>query len=263
MKIESNGVTLHVAVDGPAGAPSVTFLTGIANDHTLWDAQVPALANEYRVIRIDSRGHGLSTSSPPPYTLATLVDDVLAVWNKKGVERSCLVGLGLGGIVAAEVALAHPERVSKLVPVSCRAQMTPQYAAIWPPLVEAAVKGGVVAISEMTIERWFAEPFRATNPKIIHHVRQAILRTSLNGYRGCIAAIQTLGFADRLSQFKMPVMYVSGELDQVGAPPAVMQAMCDATPGARHVVLPGATHISTICNPLAFNTALRDFLRDG
>ena len=58
----------------------------------------------------------------------------------------------------------------------------------------------------------------------------------------------------------MPVLYVSGENDRVGAPPDVMQAMRDATPGAEHVVLPGATHISPVCNPAAFNLAIERFM---
>ncbi len=259
--IEVKGARLNCVVDGIEGKPWITFVTGIANDHTLWDAQIPALTPHYRVLRIDSRGHGLSTSSPPPYTLPQLVEDVIAVWDSLKIRRSAIAGLGLGGIVVSEVALRHGDRVSALIPVSCRASMTPQYQAIWPPLVEAAKKGGIAAIADMTISRWFSEEFRANNTATIKTVRDAILRTSLDGYLGCIAAILTLGHADRLPTLRIPVLYVSGELDRVGAPPDIVQAMCDATPGAKHVVLPGATHISTVCNPTAFNAALLDVLR--
>ncbi len=259
--IEVKGARLNCVMDGTEGTPWITFVTGIANDHTLWDAQIPALAPHYRVLRIDSRGHGRSTSSPPPYTLLQLVEDVIAVWDALHIRRSAIAGLGLGGIVVSEVALRHGDRVSALIPVSCRASMTPQYEAIWPPLVETAKKGGIAAIADMTIGRWFSEEFRANNTATIKTVRDAILRTSLDGYLGCIAAILTLGHAERLPTLRMPVLYVSGERDRVGAPPEIVQAMCDATPGARHIVLPGATHISTVCNPTAFNAALLDLLR--
>ena len=260
--IEVKGARLNCVVDGIEGAPWITFVTGIANDHTLWDAQIPALAPHYRVLRIDTRGHGLSTSSPHPYTLSQLVEDVIAVWDALNIRRSAIAGLGLGGIVVSEVALRHGDRVSALIPVSCRASMTPQYQGIWPPLVETAKKGGIAAIADMTISRWFSEEFRANNMATIKTVRDAILRTSLDGYLGCISAILTLGHADRLPTLRMPVLYVSGEHDRVGAPPDIVQAMCDATPGAKHVVLPGATHISTVCNPAAFNAALLDLLRE-
>lgn len=259
--IDSAGTPIHVAIDGPEDAPCVTFVTGIANDHTLWNAQVPALSGRYRMLRIDSRGHGHSGVSPAPYTLRQLGGDILAVWDTLGVQRSVIAGLGLGGIVVSELALAHPHRVAGLVPVSCRAQMTDQYRNIWPTLVETASKAGTVeAVADMTISRWFSDAFRAANPDTIREVRDAILRTRLDGYLGCIAAILTLGHFDRLAALQMPVMYVSGENDAVGAPPAIVQAMCDATPGATHVVLPGATHISTVCNPGAFNAAMLEFL---
>jgi 3-oxoadipate enol-lactonase len=259
--IDVNGARLNCVIDGVEDKPWITFVTGIANDHTLWDAQIPALSPDYRILRIDSRGHGLSTSSPHPYTLSQLAGDVIDVWDALGIQRSAIAGLGLGGIVVSELALRHGERVSALIPVSCRATMTPQYQGIWPALVETATKGGIPAIADMTISRWFSQEFRDKNPAIMKSVRDAILRTSLDGYLGCIAAILTLGHADRLSSLSMPVLYVSGEFDRVGAPPDIMQVMCNATPGAKHVVLPGATHISTVCNPAVFNKALLELMR--
>lgn len=261
MYIQANGIKFHVATDGPEGKPCVTFVTGIANDHTLWNASVAPLARDYRLIRIDTRGHGLTDATPAPYSLKQLADDVVAVWDAMRVDRSTIVGLGLGGIVVSEVALAHPQRIRGLVPVSCRAKMTPQYDGIWPPLVDAATKAGSVeAVADMTIARWFSEEFRAANPAVMKEVRDAILRTRLQGYLGCIAAIRTLGHFDRLKDLRMPVLYVSGERDMVGAPGAVMQEMCEATPNAKHVVLPGATHISVVSNAPAFTAAMQEFL---
>ncbi len=260
MRVKANGIELHVKISGNAGAPCITFVTGITNDHTLWDDQVEELSADYRLIRIDSRGHGFSQSTPAPYSLKTIVTDVVGVWDALGIERSAISGLGLGGVVAAETALTHSGRVSGVVPVSCRARMVPQYGAMWPPLIEMAKAQGVGAIVEATLARWFSEGFRAANPAVIERMRSAILRTTLDGYLGCIEALLELDWADRLASFQMPVMYVSGELDKVGAPPEVMQAMCDATPGATHSILPGATHISVVSNPRAFNQAMLRFL---
>ena len=260
MKITINGVDLNVELAGREGAPCATFVTGITNDHTLWHDQVGPLAEKCRVIRIDSRGHGFSRSSPAPYSLKTMVADVLGIWDALHIERSAIVGLGLGGVIAAETALNHPDRVSGVVPTSCRARMTPEYGALWPPLIELAKAQGVGAIADATLARWFSEEFRAANPAVIERMRAAILRTTLDGYLGAIAALLELNWWDRLQQFRMPVLYVSGEFDRVGAPPPVMQAMCDATPGSRHAVLPGASHISVVSNPAAFNEALLGFM---
>ena len=260
MWVKTNGIKLHVEVSGNEGAPCVTFVTGITNDHTLWEDQVEELSADYRIIRVDTRGHGRSQSTPAPYSLKTIVADVVGVWDAMRIERSVITGLGLGGVVAAEIALTHPGRVSGVVPVSCRARMVPRYGALWPPMIEMAKAQGVGAIADVTLARWFSEEFRAANQAVIERMRAAILRTTLDGYLGCIAALLELDWADRLASFRMPVMYVSGELDRVGAPPEVMQEMCEATPGATHMILPGATHISVVSNPRAFNQAMLRFL---
>jgi len=260
MRVQTNGIELNVEVSGPERARCVTFITGITNDHTLWDDSVDALSSSYRLIRIDWRGHGGSQSTPAPYSLKTLVADVLGVWNSLKVEQSVIAGLGLGGVVAAEVALGYPQRVSGVVPVSCRASMVPQYGAMWPPLIEKAKAEGVASVAEATLARWFSDEFRNSNPAVINRMRAAILKTTLDGYLGSIAALLQLDWGHRLTEFSMPVMYVSGELDRVGAPAEVMQAMCDKTPGAVHEILPGATHISVVSNPHAFNQAMLRFL---
>jgi 3-oxoadipate enol-lactonase len=261
MKVRAKGIDLNVEVTGNQDAPCVSFVAGITNDHTLWQDQVGALSVDYQVVRIDSRGHGYSQSAVAPYSLKTLVADVIGVWDALRIEHSAIAGLGLGGVVAAEVALNHPERVSGVVPTSCRARMVPEYGAMWSPLIARAKADGVGAIAEATLARWFSEEFRAANPGVVERMRAAILRTTLDGYLGCIAALLELNWWDRIATFKMPVMYVSGELDRVGAPPSVMQEMCDATPGAKHVVLPGASHISVVSNPRAFNQAMLGFLQ--
>ena len=256
MRVHSNGISLNVVCHGPANGRCITLLGGITNDHRLWNTHVARLAASYRVIRIDGRGHGLSDSTPSPYALPQLADDVLGVWDALGVEKSVLAGLGLGGVVAAEVATRAPTRLMALVPISCRASMTPEYAAIWPPMLGRAQKGGVAAIAQTTLERWFSPAFLEDHREQIDVIRAAILDTTLDGYVGSIAALLTLDWSRGLNSFAFPVMYVSGEHDRVGAPPGIMQAMCDATPGATHVILPGATHISPVCNPSAFCDAM-------
>ena len=87
---------MNVETDSPAGAPWVTLITGITNDTSMWDDQIPALTDSYRVLRIDSRGHVLSDSLPPPYSFKRLTDDVVGVGQKLGVKRTHVAGIGLG-----------------------------------------------------------------------------------------------------------------------------------------------------------------------
>ena len=255
-------IGLNYRIDGPDGAPWITFTTGMTNDLTMWDAHVAARAPTHRLLRFDSRGHGDSDATPAPYTLDMLIGDVVGLWDALGIDRSTLVGLGLGGVVSIGLAIAHGERLDALVPVACRSEPAPQYRAIWPPMIERAKAGGIEAIAETTAERWFPETFRAANPETMAKIRRMILKTSLDGYLGCIAALLTMDYTAGLPKIGVPALLVSGADDHVGAPPHIMQAMADAMPDARHVSLPGAGHICTVANPGAFDEALTAFLNE-
>jgi 3-oxoadipate enol-lactonase len=259
MKAEANGIIINYVVDGPEDAPWVTFSTGITNDTTMWDDHVAGLADRYRLLRYDSRGHGASQATPPPYTFDQLTGDVLGLWDALGIERSHLVGIGLGGMTAMTIALDHPERVSALVAAACRAALTPEYQAIWPPMVETARGSGIEAIAERTASRWFPDAFREANPETMNKVRAMIRRTSLDGYLGCIAALLTLDLGGRIGDLAVPTLLVSGELDFLGGPPAVMRDLAASVAGARHVTLPDAGHICNIANAPGFTGALGEF----
>lgn len=257
--VEANGISINYAIDGPAGAPWVTFVTGITNDIAMWDDHVPALGREHRLLRLDTRGHGGSEATEPPYSFEQLTGDIAGVWDALGIERSHVVGIGLGGMTTVAMALRYPRRVSAIVPTACRVELVPEYAAIWPPMIERSTAGGIEAIIDITASRWFPEAFRAANPRKMDDVRAMIRRTSLAGYHGCIGALLSVGFADALAGIRLPALFVSGALDAIGGPPAVMQDLAGAVQNGQHVTLPEAGHICNIANPRAYESALLDF----
>jgi len=259
MKVEANGIAINYVVDGPEGAPWVTFSTGIANDTTMWDDHIAGLADRYRLLRYDTRGHGSSGATAGGYTFELLTGDVLGLWEALDIERSHLVGIGLGGMTAMAMALDHPERVSALVAAACRATLTPEYEAIWPPMIETARASGIEAIVERTASRWFPTAFCPANLETMEKVRAMIRRTSLDGYLGCIAALLALDLGARVQYIGVPTMFVSGAEDLLGGPPKVMQGMAASVAGARHVTLLNAGHICNIANPQGFTQALGEF----
>ena len=259
MLVEANGININCEIDGPDGAPWVTFVTGITNDTSMWDDHVAALSDTHRLLRLDSRGHGGSDATPAPYSFEQLTDDVAGVWRDLGIERSHVVGIGLGGMTTVALALRFPRIVSAIVPTACRVELAPEYEAIWPPMLEKSAADGIEGIVDITAERWFPEAFRDANPAKMDDVRAMIRRTSLDGYHGCIRALLTVGFGDRLSELRMPALFVSGALDAIGGPPAVMQDMAQTVQDGQHISLPDAGHICNIANPVAFNDALRSF----
>lgn len=258
-RVEANGININYVVAGPEGAPWVTFITGITNDTTMWDDHIPALSENFRLLRLDSRGHGGSDATPPPYSFDQLTGDVIGVWDELGVERSHVVGIGLGGMTTLALALRAPRRISAIVPTACRAELVPEYAGIWPPMLEKSTAEGIEGIVDITASRWFPETFRDANPARMDDVRAMIRRTTLNGYHGCIQALLTVDFADRLAEIRMPALFVSGALDAIGGPPDVMQILAESVQDGQHITLPDAGHICNIANPRAYDGALLSF----
>jgi 3-oxoadipate enol-lactonase len=255
------GPRVSYRVDGERG-PWVTFVTGIANDTTMWDGQVPALARDFRVLRYDLRGQGGSEATAPPYTIALLVEDLLKLWKDLEITKSHLVGLGLGGGIVQAVAIEHGDRLLSVMPCCCRAQMVPDFAVLWHALLEKVKANGVESIVEQTAQRWFTDDFKAANPDMLAAVRRMVARTSRDGYLGCVHAFLGMSLESQLHRIRVPTHYVSGADDKLGGPPALMQRLAAQVPGARHSSIPKAAHIANIQNPGGFNLVLSEFLME-
>ena len=255
-----NGIRMHYAINGAAGAPWVTFVTGIANDITLWEGQAKALAGACRVLRYDLRGQGRSESTPGPYSIESLGRDLVALWDELGIARSHLVGLGLGGSISLGVALEHASRVDRLAACCCRARMEPDFAAMWHKLADAVRQGGVESIVEPTAQRWFSEAFKAANPQRLDAVRSMIRAASRDGYLGLVAAFLGLDLEHRIDRIAAPTLFLGGAEDRLGGPEEIMRRLAGKVAGARYVSVPGAAHIANLQNQAGFNRALLSFL---
>lgn len=250
----------HYRIDG-RGERWVTFVTGIANDLSMWDGQAAALERDFNVLRYDLRGHGGTPASGGAYTIELLVSDLAALLDQLNIRRTSVIGLGLGGAIAQAFALAHPDRVDKLMPCCCRARMVPDFAAMWHKLREAVSTNGLESIVEPTVQRWFSEDFKSRHPEVLEKIRKMIRSTTQEGYMGVTAAFLGLDVEAELGSIKAPTLYVSGAEDKLGGPPALMEGLAAKVKGARHVSVPNAAHIANIQNPEGFNRVLMDFLR--
>jgi 3-oxoadipate enol-lactonase len=260
-QVDTNGIKIEYRIDGKEGAPYITFVTGIANDLTMWDTQVEALGKDYRTLRYDLRGHGDTMATEGDYSMELLVRDLAGLLSELNIEKTHLVGLGLGGAIVQRFAVEHPQRVNALIPCCCRAKMVPEFAALWQMLREAVANEGVEVIVEPTAQRWFSDEFKAANPKVLQNVRNMIRGTTTLGYLGVTAAFLTLDLEDKLPQIKAKTLYLSGAEDKVGGPPALMAELAKKVPGAQHRSVPNAAHIANIQNPAGFNREVGDFLK--
>ena len=261
MKATVNGIALNYEVSGTAGKPWITFAHALCNNLTLWDDQVALLEDEYRILRYDLRGLGRSEAPPGPYSFPMLVADAIALLDHVGVERTHWCGLSIGGMMGYGLAQDHGNRLLSLIACDSRPDAPPDYQAYFQHRIDLAAAEGMDGLVQPTIERWFTPDSVAGNIAVLDRVRAMIRSTDQTGHAGCCEALKTLAFGARLGEIRVPTLIVGGARDK-GAPPEALAEAARAIPGAKHVVIPDAGHISNLENPAAFNAALKDFL-DG
>ena len=259
MEVVSNGCRFNVRTEGSSAAPWLMLSHSVATDLTMWDWVSDGLAEEFRILRYDTRGHGGSEAPAGDYTMNMLADDAAGILDALKIDKVHFLGLSLGGMTGLGLALNHPDRLASLIVADARAQANPGYSASWQQRSEAVARQGIECIVEANLERWFTERFRRNDPDTMDKVRAIIRRTSTVGYRGCAAALAGLSYGERLKDIRLPVLYLTGSDDQ-GAPPEAMKEMQQVTPGAHYVEIPDAGHISCIEQPEAFGEAVTRFL---
>ena len=250
------GVRLHWRLEGAEDRPVLVLLNSIGTDISLWDRTVPLLLPAFRLLRIDARGHGGSDAPDGDYSLTMLAADVAAIMDDAGVGTAAVAGVSLGGMVAMQLALDHPERVSALALICTSATMDP---AAWRARIDTVRAQGTSAIAEMAVGRFLSPDFAAQHPEIAGTLRDGIARQSDAGYAGAGAAIRDMALIDRIGTIAVPTLVVTAMRD-VSTPYAGHGEHLVATiPGARHAGVEGA-HLPPIEAPAALATALRRFL---
>jgi 3-oxoadipate enol-lactonase len=252
IEVRSGAAALSARVDGEAGRPWLVLSNSLAADLSMWDDQIVLLTRTHRVVRYDTRGHGASSAQGGAYDFDMLVGDMSAVLDAVGAERADVLGLSLGGMTAMGFALAHPKRVGRIAVCDARADAPPPFVAGWDERIAAVRAGGMAAIVDGTLARWFTP---ACPPDVLARARAMILGTSVEGYVGCAEALKRLDYLRRLPGLARPALFVVGE-DDMGAPKDAMARMAAATPNGEFRVLPGLAHVPNMENPHAFAAAV-------
>ncbi len=248
---------IRLRVQG-AGAP-VVMSHALGLDGRLWDGLAASLAGGHEVLRYDHRGHGGSAVPAGPYTMDDLVDDAARVIREWGRGPVVFVGLSMGGMVGQGLAIRHPELVKALVLANTTAQYPEAGRAVMAQRIEKVEAGGLEAISDSVIERYFDAPFRASQPEAVQRCREVLLRTDPAGYAACCHAVAGVDWLDRLHEIRCPTLVIAGAQD-VGTPVAMAQQIAGRIAGAALEVIDGAAHLSVLEQPAAFEAAVRGLL---
>jgi 3-oxoadipate enol-lactonase len=230
-------------VDGPADAPVLLLLGPLGGTGELWDAQLPALAERFRVVRADHRGHGRSPVPPGPYRIADLGADVLALLDRLGAERAHLAGLSLGGMVGLWLAQRAPARIDRLALLCTSAQLGPPQ--LWADRAAIVRAEGTGAVADLAIGRWFTPGYVARQPDRVAAARAIIAGTPPEGYAGAAEAIEVMDLRADLGAIRAPTLVVAGA-DDPSTTPEHLRLIADGIAGSRYVQLDDCAHMAIV-----------------
>jgi 3-oxoadipate enol-lactonase len=258
-QISANGVNFNCAIDGPEGAPWITFSNSLATNISMWDAQIEALGNDYRMLRYDKRGHGATEPVEGPYNWDMLVGDVVALWDALGIEKSHFVGLSMGGMTAFGLAQDHADRLIGTVASNTRADAPPEFRDSWDGRIATVQENGMAAMAAPTVERWCSDHFLASGSPTLDRMKDMVASTSVTGFVGCAHALKELNFQDRLGDIDTPMLFIGGKEDGA-TPSANMKLIHQQVAGSKFIELSPAGHLSNMEQPEGYTAALREFL---
>ena len=257
MKAKVNGIETNYEIHGKQGAPWLTFSHSLACTLRMWEPQVAEFKDRFRILLYDTRGHGASEAPKGPYTLDMLAEDLKQLLEHLDIEKTHYVGLSMGGMIGQTLVLKEPDVFDRVVLADTGHAQTPETRKQWEERIKIAESKGMQPLVQGTLERWFTEPFRKSQPEVVKRIADLIQGTPVPGYVGCCQAIANLNTTARLKDIERPVLAITGEQD--AAAPGT-RYIGEHVPGAKTVVIPQAAHIANLEQPEAFNRALREFL---
>jgi 3-oxoadipate enol-lactonase len=241
----------HHEIDGDG--PPVLMGSSLGTTLHMWDAQLP-LAERFRLIRYDHRGHGGSSSPPGPYEIADLARDVLEL----GVDRAHCVGLSIGGMVGMWLAANAPERIDRLVVICTSALMGP--ASMWQERAAKVLEAASTEpIADPVVDRWLTPGFAAEHPDARARLRAMLTSADPEGYAACCGAIERMDLREELGRIMAPTLVISGA-DDLATPVEHQRLIAAAIPGARHEIVSPAAHIAAVEQSDAVNRLIEEHL---
>lgn len=248
--------TLAVDVAPPSELPALIFSNSIGANFHMWDEVLPLLAGKARLIRYDTRGHGLSDIGSERVTIEALGNDIITILDRLGISKAFLCGLSLGGLTAQWLGVNHAQRFHGLMLANTAANFPP--ATMWQERAKTVREQGMAPLIALTLERWFTPSFRERHPARVAEVSKMIGATSSEGYAHCCEVLAETDMSKTISTIKLPVRVVCGAHDP-STTPARGHELVDLIPNADLVTLEAA-HVSSIEAPEAFAKSVSEFI---
>ncbi|MEP1610738.1 MAG: alpha/beta fold hydrolase [Roseobacter sp.] len=246
-------------ISGKPEGPVLLLLNSLGTSTEMWAPQRGLLEKYYRVIQIDTRGHGQSPTPPAPYSFDDLVADAFGVLDRNDVQTASVMGCSLGSMTALGMAVKLPERIDRIVCAAARADAPAPFKQSWDDRLVIMDEKGVEGLWQGSLGNWLTPAFREAHPQDVETMFAEFKKTTPEGYRGCAMALKDLDYLKDLDTLDVPILFVAGSEDK-GAAPDTMREMAATAKQGEFTVIPDAGHIINVNAPEAFSLAIMDFL---
>jgi 3-oxoadipate enol-lactonase len=248
-------------VEEGSGIPLV-LIHGMGGDHTVWDWQVPALRDRFRIVRPDNLGHGRSEKPPGPWTFAQFAQQTAELLDHLSIPCAVVAGFSLGGTIGQAFAADYPDRIAALIIVSSACARTAEEQTAVDARVAQVVAGGPPAVVDGALERWFTAGFASKHPALIEYWRQRLLANDPAPYS---AVYQLYSEVDRqllhrLGEIKAPTLVITGDNDP-GQTPRMARELSRRIADSEIQIFPGVPHMLPLEAAGQLNAAIADFAR--
>ncbi|MEZ5833943.1 MAG: 3-oxoadipate enol-lactonase [Dongiaceae bacterium] len=253
-----NHQILHFRDGNAHHARTIVFANSLGTDLRIWDDVIAHLGGDFRILRYDLRGHGLSDAPPAPYSIDDHVADLAALLDGRGITDAVVVGLSVGGMIAQGLASRHPDLVRLLVLCDTAHKIgTPD---MWNARIDAIRKGGIASIADALLERWFSAEYRRTRAMDLAGYRNMLTRMPVEGYIGTCVALRDADLTATTSRLTQPTLCLVGEED-ASTPVELVRAMSALIPNAALKAIPGSGHLPCIEQPQSMARLIEAFMR--
>ncbi|MGH8944215.1 MAG: alpha/beta fold hydrolase [Acidimicrobiia bacterium] len=242
---------------GDESARPLLMIHALGADSEMWEHQLPELSAIRRVVMVDLPGHGNSVAGPGPYTIRDLGEDILEIATTAGADEFDLCGISLGGLISLWMAAHSPDRVLSLIASNTAARIGTE--EIWQARIDAVAGGGIGAVSEQALARFFTSGFASEHPEVFDRASRALLTTDPGGYTACCAALRDADLRELVETIRCPTLVIGGTED-ISTPLEESMWLHEHIEGSTLSILDGAPHFANLERPEAWMAAAKGSL---
>lgn len=261
VKIIVNNLTVSYTDYGPSEAPVIIFVHGFPLNKSMWDLQIEALMDEYRVIAYDIRGYGDSDAGLVDFSMDLFANDLIAFMDKLQISKATLCGLSMGGYIVLNAAVNYPKRFEALILCDTQCMADSSKAKKNRLLaIENIRENGLEDYAHESIKKLFAAGSLQTKGSELASVREMIMNTPKQMIYNSLNALANRNeTCSKLPELKIPVLILVGEEDEI-TPPEMAESMHNKINVSQLSIIENAGHLSNIENPFEFNYQIRKFI---